>query len=177
MSECRYPLLGTKRLQKNKSGLRRPIEKNPPKSLLENRSPTGSHSGTTAQTASTSEMAAPEPPRLGVLLEREHDLGGAIPPRRDVFGHEPCLGARELGGLDVPRQPEITRFEIAVSVEEEVRGFEIAIDDVGRVESFEHTEGLVYKALRVVVGEASCVRMTWCMSVSISSWITVNTTG
>ena len=98
----------------------------------------------------------PHVDRLGVLLEREHDLGGAVPPRRDVFGHEPRLGARGLGGLDGPRQPEVAHLEIAVGVEEEVRGFEIAVDDVGRVEGFERAEGLVYKVLRVVVGEVLC---------------------
>ena len=88
------------------------------------------------------------------FLSKDWDPSDA--PRRDVFGHEPGLGARGLDGLDVPRQPEITRFEIAVGVEEQLRGFEIAVDDIGRMEGFEHTEGLVYKVLHVVVGEALC---------------------
>ena len=115
----RYPFLGIKHLQKNKSSLPRPIEKKTlPKPLLKNRPPTGSHSGATAQTASAFERATPEyspsiaSPWQAVLLEREHDLGGAVPPCRDVFGHEPRLGARGLGGLDGPRQLEITRFEM-----------------------------------------------------------------
>ena len=30
------------------------------------------------------------------------------------------------------------------------------MDDIGRMEGFEHTEGLVYKVLHVVIGEALC---------------------
>lgn len=72
---------------------------------------------------------------LGVLLEGQHDFWGAVPSRRHVFRHEPCFSAGWLGGLDGSRETEIADFEIAVGVEEEVGGFEIAVDDIGGMKS------------------------------------------
>ena len=90
---------------------------------------------------------------LGILLEREHDLRRAVPPRRDVFGHEPSLGARGLRGAHGPREAEVAHLEVAVGVEEQIRGLEIAVDNVRRVQRLERAERLIDEVLGVVVGE------------------------
>ena len=96
---------------------------------------------------------APDVDRFCVLLEGEHDLGRAVPPRRDVFGHEACLGPRRFRRLHRPGEAEVAHFEVAVGVEEEVGGLEVAVDDVGAVEGLEGAQGLVDEVLGVVVGE------------------------
>ncbi len=72
--------------------------------------------------------------RFGVFLKREHNFRRAVPSCRDVFGHEAGVV------LDVgcgASETEVADFEIAVGVEEEVRGFQVAVQDVGAVHGFE----------------------------------------
>ena len=63
-----------------------------------------------------------------VLLPREHDLGGAVVARGDVAGH--------LRILD-PGQAEIANLEIAVLVDQDVAGLQIAMDNACRMDIFE----------------------------------------
>lgn len=84
---------------------------------------------------------------LGVLLEREHDFRRAVPSRRDVFSHEPGFSARRLGGFYGSCKTKVADLEVAVGIEEQVRGFEVAVDDIGAVECFERAKGLVDKVL------------------------------
>ena len=63
-----------------------------------------------------------------VLLPREHDLRCSVVSRRDVAGHLRVL---------YTRQAEVADFEVAVFVDEDVGGFEIAVDDAGGVDVFE----------------------------------------
>ena len=68
---------------------------------------------------------------LVVHAERQHDLGRAVPARRDVFRHE-TLGA--LGGDDGlarAREPKVAHFEVAIGVEQQVGGLQVAVDDWG----------------------------------------------
>jgi hypothetical protein len=93
---------------------------------------------------------------LCILLECQHDFGCAVPPGSDVFCHESRLRAGGFCGLDGTRETKVTDLEIAVGVEKEVGRFEIPVDDVGGVEGFECTEGLVDEVLCVVVREVLC---------------------
>jgi hypothetical protein len=81
------------------------------------------------------------------LNSRQHDLGSPVPPRCHILRHEARLSAIGFSRLSRTSEAEIADLEIAVGVEEEVGGLEIAVDDVGRVESFDGTEGLVGKVL------------------------------
>lgn len=63
-----------------------------------------------------------------ILLPCEHDLGGAIVPRRNVAGH--------LGVLDT-RQTKVADLEVAVLVDQDVTWFEVPMDDPGRVNILE----------------------------------------
>lgn len=63
-----------------------------------------------------------------ILLPGEHDLGRSVVSRGDVAGH--------LGILDTG-QTEIADLEVAVLVDEDVAGLEIAVDDAGRVDILE----------------------------------------
>lgn len=63
-----------------------------------------------------------------VLLPREHDLGRAVVPRRDVTRH---LWVCE------PGQAKVANLEIAVLVDEDVGRLEIPVDDARRVNVFQ----------------------------------------
>ena len=90
---------------------------------------------------------------LRVLLEGKHDFWRAVPSCRDVFRHETRLRARGLGGLDRPCEAKVADLEVAVGVQEQVRGLKVAVDDVGGMQRLERAEGLVHEVLRMVVGE------------------------
>ena len=87
---------------------------------------------------------------LGVHLEGEHDLGRAVPPRRDVLGHQPragLLAAWARRRARAAREAEVAHLEVAVGVQEEVGGLEVAVDDVRAVHRLERTERLVHEVL------------------------------
>ena len=73
---------------------------------------------------------APRAPNINldiILLPRQHDLGGAVVPRRYV--------ARHLRILDA-RQSEVADLEIAVLVHQDVGGLEVAVDHASGVDVF-----------------------------------------
>jgi len=82
-----------------------------------------------------------------IIRKAEHDLGRAVPPRRDVLGHEALL----LRLVEPAREPEIANLEFAVRVHEQVAGLEIAVQHVGRVDVFQAAERLVDEGLEVRV--------------------------
>ncbi len=63
-----------------------------------------------------------------VLLPGEHDLGGAVVAGRDV--------ARHLRVLDA-RQAEVADLQVAVLVDQDVAGFQVAMHDARRVHVFQ----------------------------------------
>ena len=84
-----------------------------------------------------------------VIRKAEHDLRRAVPPRRDVLGHETLL----LRLVEPAREPEIANLELAVRVHEQVARLEIAVQHVGRVDVFEAAERLVNEGLEMRVRE------------------------
>lgn len=91
-----------------------------------------------------------------VVCKAQHDLGGAVPSGRDVLGHEALVrGAfllrRTAGGRVSPRKSEVADLELAVGVDKEVSGLEIAVKDVGGVDVLQAAEGLVDEGLEVGV--------------------------
>ena len=63
-----------------------------------------------------------------VLLPRQHDLRRAVVSSRNVARH---LGILQAG------EAEVADLEIAVLVDEDVAGLEVAVDDAGRVDVFQ----------------------------------------
>lgn len=63
-----------------------------------------------------------------VLLPGEHDLGGSVVSGGDVASHLRVLDSSET---------EVANLEIAVLVDEDVAGLEVAVDDAGRVHVLE----------------------------------------
>lgn len=56
--------------------------------------------------------------------------------------------ARERGKRRVKGTSDVrTNLEIAVGIEEKVRGLEVSVNDIGRVKSFESSESLVDEVL------------------------------
>lgn len=86
---------------------------------------------------------------LCVHLEGEHDLGCAVPPRRDVLGHEPCLLAARVGRARAACETEVADLEVAVGVQEEIRRLEVAVDDVCAVHRLERAQSLIHEVLCV----------------------------
>jgi hypothetical protein len=84
-----------------------------------------------------------------VVCKAEHNLRCAIPPRRDIFGHEPLL----LRLIKPTGKSKIANLELAVRVDEQVARLEIAVQHVGRVDVFQTAERLVDEGLEVRVRE------------------------
>lgn len=88
-------------------------------------------------------------PTTHIICKAEHDLRRAVPPRRDILGHEALL----LCLVEPAGEPEIANLELAVCVHEQVARLEIAVQDVGRVNVFQAAERLVYERLEMRVRE------------------------
>jgi hypothetical protein len=74
-----------------------------------------------------------------IVGEAEHDLRRAVPSRRDILGHKPLL----LGLIESTRETKIANLEFAIRVHEEIARFEIAVQNVGRVDVLQTAECLV----------------------------------
>lgn len=73
-----------------------------------------------------------------VFLPRQHDLRSAVVSSRHVARHLGILQAREA---------EIADLQIAVLVDEDVAGLEVAVDDTGGVDVFQSPHDLVQEVL------------------------------
>jgi hypothetical protein len=92
---------------------------------------------------------------LCVHLERKHNLRCTIPSRRHIFSHQPSfLGARSCC-FNTPRQAKVADFKVTISIEQQVRRFQISMDNVGAMYRLEGTEDLVNKVLN---GRAATIR-------------------
>lgn len=105
---------------------------------------------------------------LGVHLEGEHDLGRAVPARRDILGHDTGLFARGARRARAPREPKVAHLQVTIRVQEQVRGLQVAVDDVRAVHRLQRAQRLVYEVLRMgarSVRRRRCVfegeRRTW----------------
>ena len=89
---------------------------------------------------------------VAVVLERQHDLGGSVPARGNVLGHE---GAAVLVAAlgEAACEAKVANLEGAVGVHEQVARLEVAVQHLGRVDVLETAEDLVNKILEVAVGE------------------------
>ena len=96
-------------------------------------------------------MENPALTRFRVTLETEHDLGRPIPSRGHVLGHV----TRILLWVDrePSRKTKIADLELAVGVDEQVAGLEVAVQHIGRVYVLQSAEDLVDEGLEVGVGQ------------------------
>jgi len=90
----------------------------------------------------------PDVQLLVLLFGVENDFWRPLPACHDLL----CL---ELIWVCVlaSAQAEITNFEVTLFVEEQIGGFEVAVDDVGFVHLVRAFEDLLHEELQVVVGE------------------------
>ena len=84
---------------------------------------------------------------LGVHFERKHNFRCAIPPCRDILGHDANFFPRRDRGLDGPGQAEVGHFEVAIGIEKKVGRLQVAMDDVGAMDRFEGAQDLVDEVL------------------------------
>lgn len=90
----------------------------------------------------------PHVDRLGILLERQHDLWRTVPARSHIFRHEARVVFLRSSGAS---QAEVADFQVAVRIEKEVGGLEVAVKNVGGMHGLQRAEGLVDEVLAVVV--------------------------
>jgi hypothetical protein len=89
--------------------------------------------------------------RFGVVLEAEHDLGRAVPPRRDILSHVPSILLRV--DREAARQAKIANLELAIGIDEQVARLQVAVQHVGRVDILEAAQDLVDEGLEVGIGK------------------------
>lgn len=87
-----------------------------------------------------------------VLCKTEHDLGSAVPSSSNVLGLE---ASGNIVGLvaEATGKTEIANLQLAVGIDEQVAGLEIAVQYVGRMDVLEPAENLVDEGLEVGVGQ------------------------
>lgn len=88
---------------------------------------------------------------LGVALEAQHNFWCTVPPRSHVFRHVSSVLLGVNG--ETTRETEIANLELAVGVDEEVTGLQVAVKDIGGVDVLETAEDLVDERLEVCVGQ------------------------
>ena len=106
--------------------------------------------GLSAQHFCQNAAHAPHVNGFGVLLEGEHNLGRTVPSRRNIFRHEARI---ILGRSGRSSETKVTDLEVAVGVEKEIGGFEVAVEYVGGMHGLECTEGLIDEVLTVIIGK------------------------
>mmetsp|Transcript_31866 Transcript_31866/g.98600 ORF Transcript_31866/g.98600 Transcript_31866/m.98600 type:complete len:389 (+) Transcript_31866:276-1442(+) len=84
-----------------------------------------------------------------VALVHEQQLRRTVPARDDVVGEDGVL----VGVVEGPGQPIVAHLEVAVDVDEEVTGLQIAVHDLRRVQVLEPAQHLVDEVLGVVVAD------------------------
>ena len=92
--------------------------------------------------------AAPEVHRHRVVVFREHNLGCAVPARDDVLGE-----VLRRAVVDAAGEAKVAHLEVAVRVEEQVGGLQVAVQHLGAVDVLHSAKHLVNEVLHVVVRE------------------------
>ena len=88
---------------------------------------------------------------LGVALETQHDLWCSVPAGGYIFGHVPRILLwihRKASG-----QTKITDLELAIGIDEQIAGLQVAMQHVRRVDVLEAAQDLVDEGLEMGVGE------------------------
>ena len=73
----------------------------------------------------------PDVDARAVRLVLDEQLGRAVPARHHVLSEGRLLDAL-LGGVDAAREPKVANLEVAVLVDEEVAGLEVAVEHLDR---------------------------------------------
>lgn len=96
-------------------------------------------------------MSSVEHTGFGIALEAEHNLWRTVPPRSDVLGHVPSI----LVWVDreAASETEVGNLELAVCIDEQITGLEVAMKNVGRVNILEAAKDLVNERLKVRVSQ------------------------
>ena len=87
----------------------------------------------------------PNVDRLGILVTRQHDLRGAVPPCHHILGQQQRiarLADHLLVAQHAPGKAEVANLEVAVGIDEQVRRLEVAVQDVGRMDVLEDNTSL-----------------------------------
>jgi len=87
-----------------------------------------------------------------VLRETEHNLRSSVPSCSNVLGLE---ASSNIVGLvaEATGETKVANLQLAVGIDEQVAGLEVAVQDVCRVDVFETAENLVDEGLEVGVGQ------------------------
>ena len=98
----------------------------------------------------------PQVNRFVVWLPAENDLRGSVPPGDNVLGHGLYvlhLSVCVWRLLNAAGEAEITNLQVAVRVDQQIRGLDVPMHHIRRVHEKEAAEQLVHEILVVLVGE------------------------
>jgi hypothetical protein len=86
-----------------------------------------------------------------IALETQHNLWRTVPSRSNIFSHVSCILLGVNG--EASCQPEITDLQLAIRVNQQVSGLQIAMKHIGRVDVLQSAQDLVDEGLEVGIGE------------------------
>lgn len=86
---------------------------------------------------------------FGVALEAQHDFRSSIPSGGNVFGHVSCILLWVYG--KAARQTKVANLEFAIGIDQQITRFEIAMQNVRRVDILETAEDLINEGLEMGV--------------------------
>ena len=93
----------------------------------------------------------PDVDGLGILMACQHDFRGSVPASDNIFceehGSSLALG---VCGIDPSSKSEIANLQVTIRVHQQIRWFQITMDDFRRVNVLETAEDLVDEVLRVI---------------------------
>lgn len=98
----------------------------------------------------------PDVDRIGVLGQREHDLGGTVPARGNVLREKVVLLRGGVRGSRISLETgkaKVADLEVAFLVDQEVGRLEVAVDDAAAVQVLDALEQLVEQVGHVVVAQ------------------------
>jgi hypothetical protein len=91
-----------------------------------------------------------------IVGKAKHNFRGPIPPRGDVFGHEPrvtCDPGSPSARRITSGQTKVTDLEFTVSVDQKITRLQIPVQHIRGVDVLETAQGLINEGLEVSVSQ------------------------
>lgn len=91
-----------------------------------------------------------------IVGEAQHDFWCSVPSGGNVLCHESLISGSFGGttpGCIASSKAKVTNLELTVCIDEQVAWFQIPVKDIGRMDVFQTTEGLIEKRLEVSISQ------------------------
>jgi len=90
--------------------------------------------------------------RAYIVSEAQHDLRSAVPSGGDILGHKALISSnlgRPSSRSISPGKTKIADFELAVGIDKKIPWFQVAVENVRRMNVLESAKCLIDKRLEV----------------------------